>query len=369
MKKLDWYILKKFLVTFFFSIFLFTIISIVVDVSEKTDDFIKSGLGFTGVITQYYIGFIPYIIALLFPLFVLIAVVFFTSKMAGRSEIVAILASGTSFGRFLRPYFIGGSALGLLLLFSAHFVVPRAQEIRGNFETRYVNGNNSYNALVFNGNDIYERLDANTYFGIHNYDTARKSGGPFFLHRLKPNSNTELIYNIRAAAIMWDTTHKKSRWVLTNAFERTINGKKETVKMTEHLEMPSFTFRPFDLSHDDFAKDKLTTPELNHFIQLEEMRGASDVNTLKVERYRRSATAIAVLMLTIIGATVASRKVRGGSGAHLALAFVIGIVFILADRFSTIFSAKGSLPPIIAAWIPDTIFVFVTWYLYRKAPK
>lgn len=367
MKKLDWYILKKFLVTFFFSIFLFTIISIVVDVSEKTDDFIKSGLGFTGVITQYYIGFVPYIIALLFPLFVLIAVVFFTSKMAGRSEIVAILASGTSFSRFLRPYFIGGTALGLLLLFSAHFVVPKAQEIRGNFETRYVNGNNSYNALVFNGNDIYERLDANTYFGIHNYDTARKYGGPFFMHRIK--GNTELVYNVRAESITWDTANKKGKWVLSNAFERTINGKKETVKLTNRLEMPSFTFKPFDLSHDDFAKDKLTTPQLDHFIKLEEMRGASDVNTLKVERYRRSATAVAVLMLTIIGATVASRKVRGGSGAHLALAFLLGILFILADRFSTIFSSKGSLPPIIAAWIPDFIFVFVTIYLYRKAPK
>lgn len=367
MKKLDWYILKKFLVTFFFCILLFTVIAIVVDISEKTDDFIKSGLGFTGIVMQYYIGFVPYIIALLFPLFVLIAVVFFTSKMAGKSEIIAILASGTGFGRFLRPYIIGGTALGLLLLYAAHYVVPKAQDIRGNFETRYVNGNNSYNQLVFQGNDIYERLDSNTYFGIRNYDTARKFGSSFFLHRIK--GATQLVYNMRAESIHWDTTGKKQRWVLNNVFERTIVNGKETISQTQKKEMTSFNFRPFDLSHDEFAKDKLPTPELSHFIKMEQLRGAEDVNSLIVERYRRSATALTVLILTLIGAILSSRKVRGGSGAHLAIAFLIGIAFIIMDRFSTIFSSKGNLPPVIAAWIPNVVFIFVTWYLYRKAPK
>ncbi|HVX51025.1 MAG TPA: LptF/LptG family permease [Chitinophagaceae bacterium] len=367
MKKLDWYILKKFLVTFFFCIFLFTLIAVVVDISEKTDDFIKSGLGFKGIVMQYYIGFIPYIIALLFPLFVLIAVVFFTSKMAGRSEIVAILASGTSFRRFLVPYFMGGTLLGLILLYGAHYVIPEANGIRGSFETRYVNGGSSYNAILFKDNDIYERLDSFTYFGIRNYDTARKHGGPFFLHRIK--GTTQLVYNLRAESIMWDTTKHKNRWVLQGVFERTINGPKETITTATKKEMPEFNFKPFDLSHDEFAKDRLTTPDLSRFIKLEELRGAEDVNTLKVERYRRTATPITVLILTLIGATIASRKVRGGSGAHIAMAFIIGVIFILMDRFSTIFSSKGSLPPVIAAWIPNTIFIIVTWLLYRKAPK
>lgn len=366
MKKLDWYILKKFLVTFFFCIFLFTIIAVVVDISEKTDDFIKSGLGFTGVIMQYYIGFVPYIIALLFPLFVLIAVIFFTSKMAGKSEIIAILASGTSFRRFLVPYWMGGIALALVLFFSAHLVIPKAQEVRGSFETRYVNGNNSYNALIFHGNDIYERLDSFTYFGIRNYDTAKKYGGPFFMHRIK--GSTQLVYNLRAESISWDTTKRKNKWVLNNVFERTLIGSAETVKLTTRKEM-DFNFKPFDLSHDEFAKDKLTTPELSQFIKLEELRGSEDVNSLKVERYRRSATSVTVIVLTLIGAIVASRKVRGGSGAHLALGFIIGILFIIMDRFSTIFSSKGSLPPIIAAWIPNAVFIVVAYYLYRKSPK
>ncbi|MEQ1624341.1 MAG: LptF/LptG family permease, partial [Sediminibacterium sp.] len=148
MKKIDWYILKKFLTTFFFAIFLFTVIAVVVDVSEKTDDFVKSQLGFVKIITQYYYGFIPHIIALLFPLFVFIAVIFFTSKMAGKSEIIAILASGTSYARWLRPYWVGGILLAILLWFSNQYIVPKANQIRGTFEAKYIDGNSSYNALL-----------------------------------------------------------------------------------------------------------------------------------------------------------------------------------------------------------------------------
>jgi len=138
---------------------------------------------------------------------------------------------------------------------------------------------------------------------------------------------------------------------------------------TEHERKMNFNFKPFDLSHDEYAKDKLTSPQLNNFIKLEELRGAEDVNTLKVEAYRRNATPFAVLILTMIGAIVSSRKVRGGSGSHLAIGVIIACAFILSDRFSTIFSSKGNLPPEIAAWIPNTIFLLVTIYIYRKAPK
>ncbi len=174
MKKIDWYILKKFLTTFFFAIFLFTVIAVVVDVSEKTDDFVKSQLGFVRIITQYYYGFIPHIIALLFPLFVFIAVIFFTSKMAGKSEIIAILASGTSYARWLRPYWVGGTLLAILLWFSNQYVVPKANQIRGTFEAKYIDGNSSYNALLLKNNNIYRRIDSFTYAGIYGYDTLVK---------------------------------------------------------------------------------------------------------------------------------------------------------------------------------------------------
>ena len=365
MKILDWYILKKLLTTFFFCIFLFTVIAVVVDISEKTEDFVRSGLGFTDIVMLYYIGFVPYIDALLFPLFVFIAVIFFTSKMAGRSEIVAILASGTSFRRFLVPYWIGGGALGLLLFFGAHLIIPRAQEIRATFETRYVNGNNSYNSLVAHGHDLYLRVDSFTYAGIRNYDTATKRGGPFFMHQIKGN---QLTYNLRAETIYWDTTKRRNKWVLQTVYERHLNGLQEKTEASPRKEMV-FRFKPFDLSHDEYAKDKLNSFELSNFIKLEELRGSEDVNALKVEIYRRTATPIAVLILTLIGAVIASRKVRGGSGAHMAIGFMLATLFILMDRFSTIFSAKGSLPPIVAAWIPDVVFLVVAYSLYRRAPK
>lgn len=363
MKKLDWYILKKFLTTFFFAIFLFTIIAVVVDVSEKTDDFVKTGLSVNQIITLYYFGFVPHIIALLFPLFVFIAVIFFTSKMAGKSEIIAILASGTSYMRWLRPYWIGGGFLCVLLWFANQYVVPKANQIRGAFEAKYIDGNNSYNALVATSSNIYLRVDSFTYAGIYSYDTLTKRGGPVFFYKVQ---NDQVVENMRADGISWDTATKK--WRLESLLDRKLRPLKEEVKL-EMTRAMNFNFKPYDLSRDKYTKDKLTSPELDRFIRLEELRGSEGLNELKVERYRRDATCITVLLLTLIGAIVAGRKVRGGSGVHLAVGFMIAALFIITDRFSTIFSTKGNLPPLVAAWIPNMIFVFVVVYLYRKAPK
>lgn len=363
MKKLDWYILRKFLTTFFFSIFLFAVIAIVVDVSEKTDDFVRSGLSVQQIITEYYYGFIPHIVALLLPLFVFIAVIFFTSKMANRSEIIAILASGTSYSRWLRPYWMGGILLAGVLWFANQYVVPRANQIRGSFEANYIDKNNTYNALISTSSHIYLRIDSFTYAGIYAYDTLTKRGGPFFSFQMKNNKVTE---NTRADQIMWDTATRKLK--LEGVLFRKVYDLKEDITMTQEKIM-DFNFKPLDLSRDKYTKDKLTTPELDRFIELEELRGSEGLNGLKVERYRRDATCITVLLLTLIGAIVAGRKVRGGSGVHLAVGFVTAALFILTDRFSTIFSTKGDLPPLLAAWIPNLIFIFVVIFLYRKAPK
>lgn len=363
MKKLDWYILKKFMTTFFFAIFLFAVIAVVVDVSEKTDDFVRTGLGVKKIITDYYFGFIPHIIALLLPLFVFISVIFFTSKMAGKSEIVAILASGTTYGRWLRPYWIGGIILASLLWVSNQWIVPRANTLRGNFEAKYIDANNSYSRLLSTSSNIYLRIDSFTFAGIYAYDTLTKRGGPVFMYKVK---GEKVVENTRADVMSWDTAQKK--WKFESVIRRTLQplGETVTMEMTRYMD---FNFKPYDLSRDKYTKDKLTSPELSRFIQLEELRGSEGLNDLKVERYRRDATCITVLLLTMIGAVVAGRKVRGGSGVHLALGFVTAAVFIITDRFSTIFSTKGNLPPIIAAWIPNAVFVIVLIYLYRKAPK
>lgn len=363
MKKLDWYIIKKFLSVFFYAIFFFAVIAVVIDLSEKTDDFVRTGLSANEIITHYYIGFVPHIIALLFPLFVFIAVIFFTSKMAGQTEIVAILASGVTYNRWLRPYWIGGTFLALVLWIANQWTVPQANNIRGSFEAAYIDKNSSYDALVRGSSDLYFRIDSFTYAGIYQYDTANNRGGNFFSYTTK---NDKVIGNLRAETILWDTA--KKLWQLTEVIERKVLDEKEVVTYHPFLDK-KFPFKPADLEKDKYTKDKLTTPQLIRQIKLANLRGAEGLNELKIERYRRDATPITVLLLTLIGAIIAGRKVRGGSGSHLALGFVIAAVFILTDRFSTIFSTKGNLPPLLAAWIPNLIFIWVVYYLYKKAPK
>lgn len=365
MKKIDWHILKKFLVTFIFCLLMFTVIAVAVDSSEKMDDFVKANMGFTETIQQYYLGFVPYIWSLLFPLFVFIAVIFFTSKMATRSEIIAILASGTSYNRFLRAYVVGGILLAGLLWMGSRFWIPKANIIRSNFQTKFVDRNDPTKNTSFGScaNCYYMRTDSNTFVGIRNFDTSNKTANGFFLEKIKGN---KVIYNLRAESIQWDTARKK--WQLKNAAERIVDSMSE--RMIQHQNYTlTINLSPDDLRKDFYLKDKLTTPELIGFIKREELRGTEGLNTLKVERYRRTATPASVLLLTLIGAVIASRRTRGGSGVHMAMGITIAALFILSDRFSTVFATKGNFPPLLAAWLPNIVFAGIAWWLYRKTPK
>lgn len=363
-KKIDRYIISKYLTTFFFCLLLMTAIVVVVDISEKTDDFVKSKLPAWKIITDYYFGFIPRIDAMLFPLFVFIAVIFFTSKMATRSEVVAILSSGVSFRRFLRPYFIGGFFLATLLWFGYQYVVPQANKKWGDFEAKYIdpnfgstNGNNTYKQ------HLYFRNDSNTYVGIRGYDTISKTGNGLFVQRF---ANNKLTYNLRADNFNWDTASKK--WKLDNVMERNITGITEKVKHSATI-LINYNFKPVDLRKDEYLKDQMQTPALNQFIKQEKIRGSEGLSALLVERYNRDAIPVSVLILTIIGAVLASRKVRGGSGLHLALGVIISVTYILFSRFSIVFATKGSFTPFLAAWTPNILFGLLAFYLYKKAPK
>jgi lipopolysaccharide export system permease protein len=260
---------------------------------------------------------------------------------------------------------VGGILLGGLLWVANQYFIPKANEIRTSFEARYIDANSSYEALTGSrrGRDLHFKVDSFSYAGIVGYDTATKTGGPFFMNRLK---GTKVVENIRAEGFRWDTA--KNKWVLTTVFDRKIDSLKESVVMEDERVM-NFNFKPFDLKRDDYAKNKLTTPELKRYIQLEQQRGSEGLKDLQVERYKRDASPVAVLLLTLIGALVAGRKVRGGSGAHMALGVTTAVVFVITDRFSTIFSTKGGLDPLLAAWIPNIVFCFVAYYIYRKAPK
>lgn len=344
---------------------LFTVIAVAVDSSEKTDDFVKANLSTSDILTKYYLGFVPWIWSLLFPLFVFIAVIFFTSRMATRSEVIAILASGTSYNRFLRPYLVGGLLLAGLLWVGSRYWIPKANAIRSNFQTKYVDSHDP----TKNRNEtdcnrcFYRRIDSNTYIGIKGYDTTSKSATSFFLERVK---NNQVVYNLRGSPVNWDAATGK--WKLRNVVERIVDSLSEKENRYDTMNL-NISLKPNELRKDDYLKDKLTTPELIAFIKQEEARGTEGLNTYKVERYRRTATPAAVLLLTMIGAVIASRKNRGGSGMHLALGITIAALFIVSDRFSTVFATKGNFPPLIAAWLPNIAFAAVAFWLYRKTPK
>ncbi len=365
MKILDKYILWKYLSTFFFCILLLTTIVVVIDISEHTDDFSKSGLSAWQIMTDYYFGFIPRIDAMLFPLFIFISVIFFTSKMASRSEVIAILSSGTSYNRFLLPFMVGGLMMSFVLWLGYQYLVPKANQKWGDFEKRYVDVNSN---LTNNSNskyrqNIYFKLDSETWMSIKGYDTVSKSGNTLVLQRIRDH---QLVYNLRASGFTWDSV--KAKWNLVNVMERQFNANNEIVSLYPAKQI-SYNFKPLDLRKDDYLKDQMVTSELNEYIAKERVRGSENINSLLVEKYNRDAIPFSVLVLTMIGTMLAARKIRGGSGAHLALGVIISVLYVLFSRLSVVFATKGSFYPLLAAWTPNIIFGLLAFYIYRKAPK
>jgi lipopolysaccharide export system permease protein len=354
MKKLDWYIVKKFIGTFFFAIMILAIIACVIDYSEKVDDFVQHKAPLWAIL-NYFKNFIPHITALLFPLFIFIATIFFTSKMAYRSEIIAVLASGTSFQRFLRPYFIGGGFLCLLSLLINHWIVPQANKQRLAFEDKYVHA-----ATVVSDQNVHLRLTKDLFVYMQRYDYTINQGTRFTAEKIE---GTQLKEKLSAETVNYDSVKKV--WTLHDVTIRTMNDVNENMQSVKEMKMV-YPFSPKDLDEDDEAKDALTTPELLRVIAREKLRGRESLNVYYVELHRRTAAPFAGLILSMIGVCIASRKIRGGSGLHLALGIVISAIYIMSMQFTTTFSIKAGLNPLMAVWIPNFIFGSLAYYLYRN---
>jgi lipopolysaccharide export system permease protein len=365
MKKLDWYIFKKFYATFIFVLLLMLLVILVVDYSEKSDDFVKSNQSFGAVLRNYYAGFIPNFISLVFHLFVFISVIFFTSKLANQTEIIPILASGVSYNRFLRPYIIGSTILAILLWVASNSFIPKSSKMQADFKAKYVDVNLRVSNIGTNYYSKYLKIDSNTYAGIKQYDTASKSASQFFYHTVK---NNRLYKNLRGTTFKWDTINKRKDWRIDNVVERVVS-KNKTIDSFYSTTNKKFNFKPDDIKYDEYVKDKLTTTELKNFIALEKKRGSDGINKLQVELYRRGATAFAVIILTLIGVFIASRKTRGGIGMQLAVGILIAFLYILLDKFSSVFASSNKLSPFVAAWLPNFIFIIVAVVLYKKAQK
>ena len=357
-KKLDWYIIGKFLSTFFFAIIILAAISCVIDYSEKVDNIVQKKAPLL-VVLNYYKNFIPHITALLFHLFIFIATIFFTSKLAYKSEIIAILSSGVSFQRFLRPYFIGASFLCIVSLVANHWIIPIANKQRVAFEDKYINDAN----YIYPGENVHLGISKDNYIYIQSFNFANGTGNHFTAEKMKGNLLTE---KLMADVINYDSV--KKAWVLHNVVIRRNDTLKESVTTLPELTM-NYPFTPADLNHNEAQKEGLTTPELNKYIATEQLRGRENLNFFYVELHRRTAQPFAGLILTVIGACLASRKIRGGGGFHLALGIAISAIYIMLMQLSTTFSTKSSLNPFIAVWIPNVIYGFIAWVLYRRQVK
>ena len=356
-KRLDLYIIKKFLGTFFYAIMILAIIACVIDYSEKVEEFVKKNVP-TSEILSYFSNFVPHITALLFPLFIFIATIFFTSKLAYKSEIIAILSSGVSFQRLLRPYLMAGGFLCLLSLIANHYLVPAANSKRIAFEDKYLH----YNAQS-SDNNVHLRLTENLYVFIQNYDYASNFGYRFTAETIE---GTHMKEKIMADRVSYDSV--KHIWKLYGVKIRTNDSLNETFIQQAEMEK-KFPFTPHDLDEDEAIKDALTTPELNKYIAREELRGRETLSFFYVEKYRRTAQPFAGLILTVIGACIASRKIRGGSGVHLAFGIVISAMYIMAMQLTNTFATKAGLDPLLAVWIPNIIFGIVATYLFIRQVK
>jgi lipopolysaccharide export system permease protein len=363
MKLLDWYIIKKFFKTFLFALLLLNVVVIIIDLSEKADDFVKIKMPVHQLITDYYFGFLPRINAMLFPLFVFISALMFTSSLASKSEIIAVLSGGITFNRFLRPYLIGGLILTGLLWWANQGLIPKANEKYTYFDNKYIKFNVMSNDNFTTLTNYHFRLDSNSYAGIRYYDTINRRGSNFFIQKFDGN---RLVYNMRAQDIIWDSATRG--WRLERIVERFINGDQQTFKQLPEMQV-KYNFKPRDFQRDEYMKDKMSTTDLNEFIKLERMRGSEIVNNLLVEKYNRDAIPASVLILTFIAAILASRKRKGGNGFHLLVGVIICISYILVSRFSVVFAMKGNFNPFLAAWVPNIFFGFIAVYLYRTAPK
>lgn len=353
--RIDKYILKNFLLTFVFSILAFTIIAVVIDYTEKVQDFVKHKVPFIEILV-YFRNFIPHIIALLFPIFIFVSVILFTSRMAYRSEFIAILATGMEFKRILRPYVLGSTIICLVLLFANHFVIPKGNKQRLEFENKYIGYQGSKSTQ-----NIDRRLSDSEFVSMSSYNLETNNGYSFNYNKI---IGTHLLSHIYASRCSYDSINHK--WQLYEVKIRLNNGLKESFERKEAHSI-ALKIVPNELYQEHEDRQHMTTPQLMRFIQKERDQGSQGLSSYEIELHRRTAGPFSAFILSIIGACLAYRRIRGGNGVHLAIGVVISAAYILFMQFSTTFAVKGNLHPMLAVWIPNIFFSFVAIYIYRRA--
>ncbi|MFD2871113.1 LptF/LptG family permease [Mucilaginibacter ximonensis] len=355
---IDWYIIKKFLGTFIFTLGIVIGISVVFDVSEHLDNFLTHHDTLQDIVFKYYAGFIPFYMNLLAPLIVFLAVIFFTAKMANQTEIIPILSGKASFNRFLRPYFIASSLIFIVWLIGYLFVIPYTNHLKVTFEN-----NND-----FNGNEqksqVHLKLDNRTYVYVDSYDNQSHTGYQFVLEKFDGDKLRERTI---ASTVVYDTVKKK--WTLRDYSVRYVNGLREKLVMNQPQKDTTLELYPSDFEAHDNVYSAMSMRELNRNIEKEKIRGAGNLKDMTYEKYRRWLYPFAAFVLTLIGVSISSRKVRGGIGLPLGIGLFLCFAYIVVDKFALVFAIKSGLNSFVAAGLPNVIFGVFGAYLLYKAPK
>jgi lipopolysaccharide export system permease protein len=358
---LDKYILKKYLITFGAMLGLFAPIGIVIDVSEKVNKMIENQIPLTEVMIYYY-HFTIYFTNLLFPIFLFLSVIWFTSKLANDSEIIAILSSGISFTRFLRPFIIGATIVSVFILLMGFFIVPKSSEGFNNFRFTYLKSGGK-EAMRGDNTDVFRQISNDEYIYVNSFDVASKTAYNFSYEKFTKN---KLAYKISASRIQWNPKTKK--YALFDYVKRTVGGLDDKIEKADKKEL-KFNFDLEDLTPVIYIAETLDLGELNHFIEKEKKRGSSNVQVYLVVLYKKYSIPVSAFILTIIAVSVSSMKRRGGMGLSLAIGIVVAFAFVFFDKIFGTLAEKSSFPPLIAVWFPNIIFGVLAVYLLRNAKQ
>jgi lipopolysaccharide export system permease protein len=359
-KVIDRYIIGKYLGTFVFTLGIFVVISVVFDISEHLDNFLSKHATLKEIAFQYYAGFIPFYINMLSPLINFLAVIFFTAKMANQTEIVPILSGKASFNRFLRPYFIAATIIFIVSFFANVYLIPYTNKLKNDFE----------NSHGFNGDsdptrsEVHLQLDKHTYVYLQSYDPTIHTGYTFIMEKFNGDTLREKLY---APTIQYDSVKKK--WNLNGCTVRYVNGLKEKVLINVQKDT-TLDMRPFDFDvlHDN-SYNAMSLSLLNTDIDKERIRGSGVLNNMLWEKDNRFIYPFSTFVLTLMGVSLSSRRVRGGIGLPLGIGIFLCFAYIIVNKFAFVFAEKGTMTPLLAAFMPNLLFGLVGYYLLYKAPK
>lgn len=357
LKRIDWYIIKQFLGTYFFAIILLIAISVVFDINEKIDKFLRPDVPLKAIVLDYYLNFIPYIASMLSSLITFVSVIFFTSKLADNTEIIAILASGTSFRRLMVPYTISAAVIALFTFGLNAYVIPPSNAVRIDFQNKYIKNKKETSAT-----NVQLEVEPGVVAYFSTFDSKSNMGYRFSLEQF---DGKKLVSRLTAKSIKYDSLH---HWTVIDYMIRDFDENREYITSGSRKDT-TLTIVPSDFLISINDCERMTTPQLRTYINRQKQRGIGNIQTFEIEYHKRYANIMAAFILTFIGVSLSSRKIKGGMGLNIGIGLALSFSYIMFMTVSATFAVNGAVSPMVAVWIPNVVYTFIAIYLYRKAPR